>query len=409
MTDVPRIPSEVLPHLGYYVYLYIDPRDGRPFYVGKGQGERVLAHLSEAAESRKSRTIEALRALGLAPRLEVLAHGLESDEVALRIEAAVIDLLGLDHLTNTVRGWRSVQLGRMSLEDLIAYYAAKPVELIHPALLIRINRLYRHGMTDHDIYEATRGVWKLGPRREEFGLALAVFEGVVRGVYQIESWHRAGTTEYETRPHETVAIEGRWEFLGRPANEAIRSRYLLRSVAKYFPSQGGQSPVVYVKPPGAPRLESPPRHRAIGVKASAGSMNEAEITEPALLIRINRLYHHGMSGHDLYEATRGVWKLGPRREHYRLALAVYQGIVCEAFRINSWHPAGSTPYASRPRETVALPDRWEFLGDVAEPEVRDRYVGRSVARFFAQGQQNPVTYVDKGSPRVKAHTTTAQG
>ena len=40
------IPREVARQLGYYVYLYIDPRSKRPFYVGKGQGERVLSHLS---------------------------------------------------------------------------------------------------------------------------------------------------------------------------------------------------------------------------------------------------------------------------------------------------------------------------------------------------------------------------
>ena len=40
------IPPEVADRLGYYVYLYIDPRSDRPFYVGKGQGRRILAHLS---------------------------------------------------------------------------------------------------------------------------------------------------------------------------------------------------------------------------------------------------------------------------------------------------------------------------------------------------------------------------
>lgn len=37
------------------VYLYIDPRDEQPFYVGKGQGDRALSHLSEEAESRNAR------------------------------------------------------------------------------------------------------------------------------------------------------------------------------------------------------------------------------------------------------------------------------------------------------------------------------------------------------------------
>jgi hypothetical protein len=57
------IPHEVARRLGYYVYMYVDPRSDRPFYVGKGQGDacggsrlrsmrgahsdhRILAHLA---------------------------------------------------------------------------------------------------------------------------------------------------------------------------------------------------------------------------------------------------------------------------------------------------------------------------------------------------------------------------
>jgi hypothetical protein len=50
-----RIPANVARHLGYYVYLYIDPRTMRPFYVGKGKGTRLLSHLGRQAESQKTR------------------------------------------------------------------------------------------------------------------------------------------------------------------------------------------------------------------------------------------------------------------------------------------------------------------------------------------------------------------
>lgn len=128
-----HIAPEVAERLGHYVYLLIDPDTNRPFYVGKGQNGRALEHLSERAESRKCQYIAQLAAIGKEPRVDILAHGLRDAETAFRIEAAVIDLYGLDALTNQVRGWRSVQLGRLSLPELAAYYAAKPVKVEEPA------------------------------------------------------------------------------------------------------------------------------------------------------------------------------------------------------------------------------------------------------------------------------------
>ena len=54
--------------------------------MGKGRGRRVLAHLTEERSSQKRERIDELSAAGLAPRLEVLAHGLQNEETALRIE-----------------------------------------------------------------------------------------------------------------------------------------------------------------------------------------------------------------------------------------------------------------------------------------------------------------------------------
>lgn len=242
--DDPHIRPEVAHRLGYYVYLYVDPRDGQTFYVGKGQGHRMLSHLSEEAESRKCIRIAELRAAGLAPRVDILAHALRDEETAFRIEAAVIDLFGLDVLTNEVRGWRSLQLGRIPLPELTVYYAATKVDVTVPALLIRINRLYRHNMSAQELYEATRGVWKLGARCTKARYAFAVFEGVVRQVYEIESWHPAATTPYMTRDATQLKTHGRREFIGSVADPAVCEAYVGRSVADEF-RRGLQNPVVY--------------------------------------------------------------------------------------------------------------------------------------------------------------------
>lgn len=118
------------------------------------------------------------------------------------------------------------------------------------------------------------------------------------------------------------------------------------------------------------------------------------VTEPALLIRIPKLYRPGMSHEELYDATRGVWRVGSKRERAQLALAIHNGLVLEVYEIDQWFPAGSTAYAKRMPAEVSLPDRWEFVGRVAAADVRAKYRGRSVAHYFKRGNQSPVAYVN---------------
>jgi hypothetical protein len=220
------------------------PADGRIFYVGKGKGRRASAHLRDVSDSHKAAAIRAIRRAGGEPRIEVLAHGLPNEEAAFRLEAAVIDLLGLPRLTNRVRGWRSTELGRMPLAQLVAAYRKKPVRIREPAVLIRINQLYRPTMSPTELYDATRSAWKVGPQREQAKYAVAVFEGIVREVYEITAWLPAGST-FSVRDERGVRALGRWEFVGRLAPARLRQRYVDRYVGKQFP-QGAQNPIAYV-------------------------------------------------------------------------------------------------------------------------------------------------------------------
>jgi hypothetical protein len=231
-SDLPRrIPKDVARQLGYYVYIYIHPRTKKPFYVGKGLGQRALAHLSSEVESQKG--------LVLQPRIDILAHNLPDEKTAFRIEAAVIDLFNLDRLRNKVRGWRSIELGRWPLADLIAHYAAKPVIIDDAVMLIRINKQYTPGMSAKKLYQATRHAWMVGRRRENAKFACAVFEGVVREVYEIREWRKASSREGEGD------VSRRWEFVGKIADESVRSKYLGRRVESYLP-RGSQNPIRYV-------------------------------------------------------------------------------------------------------------------------------------------------------------------
>ena len=51
--------------LRFYVYVYSDPRNNQPFYIGKGIGNRAFAHLGDKSESAKVGRIapEAVRKL----------------------------------------------------------------------------------------------------------------------------------------------------------------------------------------------------------------------------------------------------------------------------------------------------------------------------------------------------------
>ena len=46
---------------------------------------------------------------------------------------------------------------------------------------------------------------------------------------------------------------------------------------------------------------------------------EAAIQDPSVLIRINRLFRYGMSPVELYDATRGMWRIGEKRMRVELA------------------------------------------------------------------------------------------
>ena len=41
-----------------------------------------------------------------------------------------------------------------------------------------------------------------------------------------------------------------------------------------------------------------------------------------------------------------------------------------------------------------MPTRWEFVGKVADEEIRRKYIGKSVARYSAKGTRNPIKYVN---------------
>jgi hypothetical protein len=108
---------------------------------------------------------------------------------------------------------------------------AEPATVRHKSILFTISRLYRSDMGEEALYEATRGVWVLASRREGAEYGMAVYQGIVREVYRIHEWRRAGTLEYRTRDIGDFDLKDRWEFAGAVAPD-IRDEYVGRFVGK---------------------------------------------------------------------------------------------------------------------------------------------------------------------------------
>ncbi|GAB2455335.1 hypothetical protein GCM10027062_39660 [Nocardioides hungaricus] len=253
----PAVLDQVAAELGLYVYLLVDPRDGVPFYVGKGRGLRYAAHGLEAndvadggsgEQSRKHARINELRRLGLEHEIWILRYGLTAGEYT-SVEAAAIDLLMTFPVTPGEAGQRlplgvQGQLANARREDarshgmrllhsIIDDYAAPPLETMTPLLLITLNgwtdlpdgEVIAGGATRYgagykpewlvsasrvrafeEIGESLSAWWTLSPasvERRGIRHVAAVHRGVTRALFEIvaDSW--------ETRVADRLDARGR--------------------------------------------------------------------------------------------------------------------------------------------------------------------------------------------------------
>jgi len=233
-----HIPAEVAEAIGSYVYALRDPRDNQVFYVGKGQGDRVLSHIHEAglnptSERAKLKRIHEIEADGRhVEHLFVRTH-LNSEE-ALTIEQSVIDAYkaaGVS-LTNLIKGHDSSTYGLASVETVVAELSALPAPgSTEPTLFFVINKSWRRDMGEDDIYFFTSGHWIVGPEaRARARYAFGVAHGIVRGVYKIDSWFPS---------KQKGEVGKRWGFKGHPAPEMA---YFMGKSVRRFNLDGKRNP-----------------------------------------------------------------------------------------------------------------------------------------------------------------------
>jgi len=244
MNIINKFSQKTIECIKYYVYILVDPRsDKKVFYIGKGKGNRVFNHAQGAIKNpkpeEKYEIIRDILSAGGQVEYFLIKHNL-SEEEAERLEASLIDyaMLGFhSSLTNVVRG-KGSDTGVNNVEEIEIMYAAKEVNIHEPTILININKKYRPGMDNRELYDITRKYWRVNTiRANKAGLAFAVYKGIIRGIYSIKtnSW-KFSKMENGRR---------RYEFEGEEGNEQIKARYLHKSVSGYR-RRGAQNPIQYV-------------------------------------------------------------------------------------------------------------------------------------------------------------------
>ena len=236
--------SEVISKLKNYVYLISNPKTGEIFYVGKGKGNRVFSHFKEVGDNDKLKKIKEIKEQGEEPKIEILVHGVEDEITIKKIEAAIIDLIDKNNLTNKVGGYESSDFGRMDLNQINAKYSSKKANIKEKVVLIKISQSFRYNMDPIDLYEYTRGIWVISEeKRKHTKYAFAVYDGVIQETYKIESWFKAGSTFSTRHDKESWKKVQRWEFVGDIDHE-MRKKYLHKSVDHYWKANN-QNPIRY--------------------------------------------------------------------------------------------------------------------------------------------------------------------
>lgn len=212
-------------HLGHYVYALVDPRTKTIFYIGKASANnRAFGHLKAKGDEReKEKRIQQIRAANDEPIVEILRYGLPSVKESFEVEAAIIDAIGVENLTNAVRG-HGVERGRLSAAEIERLHGSKPVQvdsLRDPYMLFFINQTYSPTLTEQQLYDSIRQFWSgvsAQTRTSDttglrYPIALGVVDSVIVRAYSVAAWFPAGTT-FSSRLYSGSSSKKRWEFVG---------------------------------------------------------------------------------------------------------------------------------------------------------------------------------------------------
>jgi hypothetical protein len=223
------------------VYRLIDPRNGETFYVGKGRGNRVFAHIRVAGGlegddlDNKIKRIHQINVAGFDVAHVIHRHGMD-ERTAFEVEAALID--AYPGLTNIMGGAGNNDFGTMHAREIIRRYEAEPAVFQDKALMISVNRT----AAERSLYEATRFAWKIDPNKaRRADVVLSTLQGLIVGAFVAEEWLPAMTENFPEREDEP----GRYGFIGVEASEDLKQRYVGKRVPDEYRKPGAANPIKY--------------------------------------------------------------------------------------------------------------------------------------------------------------------
>lgn len=239
-------PSEVAKELRTYVYRLIDPRNGQTFYVGKGRGDRVFAHVNDKLDRSaddwedRLKRIRDIRLAGLEVVHVIHRHGLD-DRTALEVEAALMD--AYPGLTNLAGGKGSSDRGSMHATQILSRFSAETATIRDEdrALLITVN----HSSLELPLLDATRFAWKIDVKKARAAkVILATVRGLIKGAYVAIDWFEATPKNFPDMA-KGREVKGRYGFIGKEAPASVQRRFLDKRVPDRFRKQGAANPIKY--------------------------------------------------------------------------------------------------------------------------------------------------------------------
>ena len=241
MSHIQSFTPEVQEQLQYYVYRLIDPRDGQTFYIGKGRGNRIFAHVAGALNgyweenedelSAKIHQIREIHQAGLSVIHIIQRFGLTENE-AFEVEAALIDCFpGLTNLQKGHGSDRGVNNAEVLQQELSCDVFQDRDDMNY--MIIKVKKEVVDS-NDGNLYETVRKAWRLNLKKaNRFKTVLGVVNGIVRGVYTVDRWKLSDVEN------------GRVEFVGEDASDEMRTYFLNKRIPEQYRKKGMASPVLY--------------------------------------------------------------------------------------------------------------------------------------------------------------------